>query len=297
MYANPHFFESSDAEQRLLKNALLISMACHILVLAIIVFMPDWQPTGRRTPSAITVNMVSLGPPTPPGPPPKAEVVEKKPAEVPEPPKPEPVEVEAPPPPEAVPLPPPPKPDSPPKEAVPIKPKKAKPKKSLKKKTYKPAKVVKSAVKKIEKDSRTARPKQITDAIAKLKSRGSARKTGASQPAGAGMGGGGSGPLSSKVLEQIDIYKAEVAYRVQKNWAFSEQLARGKLDIETVIVIKILPGGKIKDVWYEKKSGNVYLDESAFKAVKKSDPLPPLPQGYRRPNYSLGLVFTPKGLK
>ena len=297
MYASPHFFESTEAEQRLLKNALLVSMACHIVVLAIIVFMPDWEPSGRRTPSAITVNMVSLGPPTPPGPPPKAEVVEQKTPVAPEPPEPEPVEVEAPPPPEAVPLPPPPQPDSPPKKAVPIKPKEVKPKKSLKKDTYKPEKVVKSAVKKIEKDSRTARPKQITDAIASLKNKGAPSGAETSQPSGAAMAGGGSGPISQKVLEQIDIYKAEVAYRVQKNWAFSEQLARGNLDIETVIVIRILPGGKIKDVWYEKKSGNVYLDESAFKAVKKSDPLPPLPQGYRRPHYSLGLVFTPKGLK
>ncbi len=58
-----------------------------------------------------------------------------------------------------------------------------------------------------------------------------------------------------------------------------------------------MQNGKIKDIWFEKKSGNSYFDESAFKAVKKSDPLPKLPKEYFKPYYNLGLIFTPSGLK
>jgi colicin import membrane protein len=58
-----------------------------------------------------------------------------------------------------------------------------------------------------------------------------------------------------------------------------------------------MPDGEVRDVWFEKKSGNAYFDDSAFKAVKKANPLPQLPKGYLRPFYNLGLIFTPSGLK
>ncbi|NVL90332.1 MAG: TonB C-terminal domain-containing protein, partial [Desulfobacterales bacterium] len=41
----------------------------------------------------------------------------------------------------------------------------------------------------------------------------------------------------------------------------------------------------------EKRSGNSYFDDSVFKAVRKSDPLPPLPEGYLGPFYEVGFRF------
>lgn len=91
-----------------------------------------------------------------------------------------------------------------------------------------------------------------------------------------------------------DIYKAQLSYQIERNWAFSEHLARGERNLKTVLFIRILPGGDIQDIWFEKRSGNAYLDDSAYKAVEKSNPLPPLPKGYKE--YTIGLVFTPSGL-
>jgi len=108
---------------------------------------------------------------------------------------------------------------------------------------------------------------------------------------------GSSKTIKPKVSKPIDLYKSEIARQITEKWVFSQQVFRGRTDLEAVLVIKILPNGEIRNIWFEKKSGNSYLDESAFKAVKKSNPLPPLPKEFRRPFYNVGLVFTPYGLK
>jgi len=98
----------------------------------------------------------------------------------------------------------------------------------------------------------------------------------------------------------MDIYKAEVMARIQKNWAVSFQRIGGyDTQLNAILVINIKRNGYIQpDMWFEKKSGNEYFDECILKAVKKSNPLPPLPDVYRRPIYGpVGLNFLPSGLK
>ena len=95
-------------------------------------------------------------------------------------------------------------------------------------------------------------------------------------------------------LRQITIYQAEIPFHIRRHWAYSEQMAGGQKDLAAWIIIKIMPNGEIADIWFEKKSGNTYFDESAFNAVKKSSPLPPLPKGYNKPFMDLGLRFIPR---
>ena len=120
-----------------------------------------------------------------------------------------------------------------------------------------------------------------------------------SSKAGAGRAGpvGGSGTGRVRIQGSILIYQAEIQYQIQKNWAFSQQLAGENTQMEAVLAIKILRNGEIEDIWFDKKSGNAYLDDSAYKALVKSNPLPPLPKDYMRPDYKIGLRFGPKGLK
>jgi colicin import membrane protein len=99
-----------------------------------------------------------------------------------------------------------------------------------------------------------------------------------------------------RVLKLLDIYRIEIARQIQKNWAFSEQLAGGGKDLEALVAIKIMPNGEIKDIWFDKRSGNRYLDETVEKAIRKSNPLPPLPKGYLRPFFEAGFRFTPEGI-
>jgi len=65
----------------------------------------------------------------------------------------------------------------------------------------------------------------------------------------------------------------------------------------TVLVIKIMPGGEISDIRFERNSGNRYLDDSAYRAIQKSNPLPPVPEQYDRAYYEVGLRFGTGGLK
>ena len=175
---------------------------------------------------------------------------------------------------------------------------------SLKKKTFSSSKVVKSAITRIEKQVENSRPDPVIAAINRLRT-----KVGATNEA-KDIKVNEEGPLEQdgnipggalitgyRALKQINIYKAEIPYYIEKNWAFSEQITGGDTDLIAVVVIKIMQNGEIKDIWFEKKSGNSYFNESALKAVKKSSPLPALPKQYLKAYYNLGLIFTPSGLK
>ncbi len=98
-----------------------------------------------------------------------------------------------------------------------------------------------------------------------------------------------------KGYKPIDLYNLVIGSTIEQNWVFNDILAKLDQDLEVRILIKILKSGEIRDIIYETKSGNRYLDESAKKAVKKANPLPRLPAGLH--SYDVGLIFTPKGLK
>lgn len=151
-------------------------------------------------------------------------------------------------------------------------------------------------------DPEEIRTESIKDAITRVRERVAkeiARK-GASKPvarpdSAPKVGRVGKGPSTGGVPGTIsDIYRAQLTYQIEKNWAFAEHLGDVRGNLVTVIVVNILPSGHIKDVWFKERSGNSYLDDSAYRAVMKSNPLPPLPQGYNA--YTVALVFTPSGL-
>ena len=167
--------------------------------------------------------------------------------------------------------------------------------------------MIDSALDRIEKKVEKSETDSVASAIEQLKRKIAASEsqpqTGAGRAAsgktGAGFAGpaGGSGTGGARVQESILIYQAEIQYQIQKNWAFSRQLAGDNTEMEAVLAIKVLRNGEIEDIWFDKKSGNAYLDDSAYKALVKSNPLPPLPKDYMRPYYKIGLRFGPKGLK
>ncbi len=287
-------------DSRALSIFVAFSLLCHLIAFSAILLTPDLGSKRRIMPTSVSVTMVSL----PPGPP--AAVPQPEAAPVPEPeavvaPEPEPVEPVPPSEPEPVPEPEPIQIPEPVK-ADPIPLKKAevpekevfKPKTSLKKKTFKPKRTVKKAVERIDKKvakQPAPKPDPVASAIAKMRKK--VAQTGHNPRAGGGGGVAG----RARALEMIDIYRQTVPFHIQKNWAFVPQLARAEKNLETVVVIKILASGEISNIWFEKKSGNRLLDDSAYKAVQKSNPLPPLPTGYRRPFYEVGVIFTPEGIQ
>jgi TonB family protein len=82
---------------------------------------------------------------------------------------------------------------------------------------------------------------------------------------------------------------------IQQNWVFNETLAGLDQNLEVRILIKILKNGEIRDIIYETRSGNPYLDQSAKRAIQRANPLPSLPPGMT--SYDVVVIFTPKGLR
>ena len=274
-----------------------ISFLFHVVIIGALIFMPEFGSGSRFRAGVVNVSLVSLpsaGPDTggPPAVPVKAKPVEEKPPQKPA------LQI-----PESKPVP----VIKKPPDAVSLAPKKTKAKKSLKKETFDRQKIIDTAIEHIEKKVEKTKTNSVAEALDRLKrqvgeaesqvERGSgdaSRKTG---------GGGRPGPIGAygtggaRVQESILIYQAEIQYQIQKNWAFSQQLAGESTELEAVLAINILRNGEIEDIWFDKKSGNAYLDDSAYKALVKSNPLPPLPNDYMHPSYKIGLRFGPKGLK
>ncbi|WP_299981622.1 energy transducer TonB [Desulfobacula sp.] len=161
-------------------------------------------------------------------------------------------------------------------------------KKEKPKKQIDSEKVLEEAREKLEK--KVENQNQIAQALSRLqkkvKDQGKS-KEGEKKGAYAGAG--------KKGYKPIDLYKMVLGQTIEQNWVFNDILARMDQNFEVRILIKILKSGEIRDIIYETKSGNRYLDESAKKAIKKANPLPQLPGGMR--SYDVVVIFTPKGLK
>jgi len=271
-----------------------VSFACHAILIGAMFFLPEYRkPSGNPFPSAINVSLVSL-PAAPTGPPagsaPVAEAtipeqagktVEQKV-----------IKAEA-----SI-------PEKISKPAVTVEKKVSLKPEISKKKKVETADLIKNAVKNMEKKVGESRPATVSDAIARMRARVENTNSvkGAGIP-GSGLKGsfpgitGGTGGGTGGTFGVLDIYKAEIYYKIQQNWAYSEQLGGRGADSMAVLVIKIMPGGEISDIRFESKSGNRYLDDSAYRAIQKSNPLPPVPEQYGRTYYEVGLRFGTGGLK
>jgi colicin import membrane protein len=162
------------------------------------------------------------------------------------------------------------------------------------------AKAQKKQAEKIEKQRQT----QLKNALARMKDSVASKENDAkgtnfdgnggmaTNRAGAGGGGGGGGIGEATPLT---LYQMVIKSAIEQNWVFNDVMAGLDQDLEVRIFIKILKSGDIRDISFETRSGNNYLDESAKKAIKRANPLPELPKGMF--SYELVLGFSPRGLK
>jgi len=72
-----------------------------------------------------------------------------------------------------------------------------------------------------------------------------------------------------------------------------ENLLKEMVDLETIIVLIIERNGKIQKFYFEKKSGNALYDQSAMRAIKKAEPLPPIPKELSEDSLEIGIRFFP----
>lgn len=281
--------------------AIIVSVVCHIILFALLLGLPQKPSAKIALPMVVTVDLVSL--PGPAGPAPKKAVKKtvKKIATIKKPSAPKIKKTR-------------PfikKPITPTKVNVKAStiniPRKPIVKKSLKKKTFKPEKVLKNAVARIEKKVEEDRSKEIAAAIDRLKEIVKEKnpvdeaidKIESKVAEGAGGSQGASGKTRTGGMgggTLLMIYQVEIADRISKNWVFSEHIAGGQTDLMALVVFRIMADGEIRDITFTQRSGNRYLDESAMRAIAKSNPTLPHPSGIERESIQMGVRFTPEGL-
>ena len=95
--------------------------------------------------------------------------------------------------------------------------------------------------------------------------------------------------LESKLNEYYSLVWA----KIKGAWTIPENLLKEMVDLETTIVVIIERDGKIQKSWFEKKSGNALYDQCAMRAIKKAEPLPPVPKELSEDTLEIGIRFFP----
>jgi colicin import membrane protein len=123
-------------------------------------------------------------------------------------------------------------------------------------------------------------------------SKGDAISSGPGEGEGAAaLGPGGRGGGVVKGMEFI-IYQNRMLSSIKDNWAWVGQ----KSNLKVVVHFSIKDSGEITGLKIVQPSGDPSYDESVLRAVKKSSPLPPPPEGSRKDFADVELTFRPKDL-
>jgi len=250
---------------------LIISLFFHLAIFSIILFVPQDLPTRRIGTAIYEVNLVEMpkGRRAPAGARSRATPAKKISA----------------------------KKKSAPAKRISRPKKKAKPivvaKRTVKTKRLKPkktevasAKLIDKALSKIEKrvqqeEKEQKRKEHIEEAIANLETK---FKGGA----GKGFPGGYAEPGIN-----FSIYKMEVTEKIKSNWSFPSAHLDPKIkkNLEAVVVVKVRSNGTILESWVKKRSSSAIFDQTVIKAIERSDPLPPFPEGYRKTHDDIEFTF------
>jgi len=159
----------------------------------------------------------------------------------------------------------------------------------IKKPKTSPSKLIDKAISRIKKqvkseDKADEGRAHIEKAISKLES--SAR----------GRGALGSPTGRSNVGIPIRIYQIEVENRIKSNWSYPVAMSNKK-NLEAIVVVKVKRNGAILDTKFVKRSASVIFDQSVIKAIERSEPLPPFPEGYIRRYDEIEINFNLKELE
>jgi len=104
---------------------------------------------------------------------------------------------------------------------------------------------------------------------------------------------GGSPQGSSAWSSKLDDYYNMIWAKIKEEWTLPENLPKGKIDLETTIVVIIDREGKVQKSWFEKRSGNALYDQMAMRAIKKAEPFPPIPKEFSDNTFEIGIRFHP----
>jgi len=109
----------------------------------------------------------------------------------------------------------------------------------------------------------------------------------------AATAGAASGPKTSL---RFQVYYTELWQRIRRHWYLPEAFVGKARGLTAIVVLRIGRDGRLEKVWLEKSSGNGRFDSSAERAAKRAAPFPPLPAGYRGGSHEVGVRFRAEDL-
>jgi colicin import membrane protein len=124
----------------------------------------------------------------------------------------------------------------------------------------------------------------LSGALARLQS-----KTGGASSKESASGTGVIGSLAMR------IYQENVKSYVQNNWTYPTAL-QNKKDLEVILLLKVREDGTILETKVIQKSKDSVFDQSVLKAIERSNPIPPFPEGYEKSYEEFKFRFTLKDL-
>lgn len=155
--------------------------------------------------------------------------------------------------------------------------------------------LIEKAISKIEKkvQSDTKERTHIDKAISKLED-----KVAGEGQEGEGEATGRPGSPGGTIGNGIHLrmYQMEVEIWIKSNWAYPVALQRPK-NLEAIVVLRVKRDGSITRTDFKKRSSDTIFDQSVTKAIERSDPLPPLPEGYVKSYEELEITFNLKELE
>jgi colicin import membrane protein len=153
-----------------------------------------------------------------------------------------------------------------------------------------PSKLIDQAISKIERKVEAQEKTESEDkshidrAISKLESK---------VDRGGGPGGRGGLPLSGIPMR---IYQLEVESWIKSNWSYPVALQSQK-DLEAIVLVMVKRDGSVTKTEIMKRSRDSVFDQSVIKAIERSNPLPPFPEGYRKSYEEFEINFNLKDLE
>ena len=144
-----------------------------------------------------------------------------------------------------------------------------------------PSKLIDGAVSRIEKKVKAKKSDHLAQALSKIEKK--AREEGEGVP---GRGGAEDGIT-------IRMYQLAVEEQIKSNWSYPVALMDSKKlkNLEAIVLVKVRQDGTILKSWLTKRSASAIFDGSVLKAVERSDPLPPFPEGYKRSTDEIEIKF------
>jgi colicin import membrane protein len=93
----------------------------------------------------------------------------------------------------------------------------------------------------------------------------------------------------------LQIYRGQITSQIYGNWSYPAAMS-SKKSLEAIVTLKIKEDGTILESAFKKKSNDSIFDQSVLKAIEKSNPLLPLPEGYGRSYEEIEVTFNLKKL-